>query len=277
MAGIKRTASCRWCGGVIFKINQRPGGAIFSCIECNKELNEMKFDKYQTFSTNCGKCGVEEFKVRIRPDENDSKIEDWIPECVSCADNPKLVNIDNKGHLISEDERVLLIEEDSIRKARCEKCGSITFKIKQSVGGVIYCCTECDNELQEVEYEKYKTLLQNCSNCSEDIFKVIIETDEEDDKIEHWRPECIKCKEAPKSVYVDNELKLINKGERAILIMKDRIEELEAEVEDNEETIEDLNNTIEDKDGEIYELRYELDDAQDTIYRLKREISNLKH
>ena len=236
----------------------------------------MKFDRYQTFSTNCGKCGVEEFKVRIRPDEKDSEIEHCIPECVSCANNPKLVNIDNKGNLIGEDERILLIEEDSIRKTCCEKCGSITFKIKQSVGGVIYCCTECDNELEEVEYEKYQTLLPSCGNCSEDIFRVIIEADEEDDTLDHWRPECIKCKGTPKPVYVDNEYKLINYAEREILIMKDRIEELETEVEDNEVTIEELNDTIENKDRKIYRLKDELDDAEETIYKLKSEISDLE-
>jgi prefoldin subunit 5 len=283
MAGFKRTASCVKCGGVIIKIKQRTGGAIFQCLDCDNDLNEVKCDKYQTFSTICEKCGAETFKVRITPGEKDSKNEHWIPECASCADIPKLVNIDNEGNLIDEEERKLLIKEDGIRKAKCEKCGSIDFKIKQSVGGVIFCCTKCDNKLEEVEYEKYQTLLPSCSKCGEDIFKVIIEQDKEDDTIERWSPECIKCKGTPKSVYIDNGYKLINEDERRMLIMKDRIEELEAEVEDNEETIneleseaEDLNNTIEEKDYKIYRLKEKLEHAEQFISNLEREISDLQ-
>lgn len=88
MAGVKRTANCKKCGSVIFKVKQRTGGAVFRCIECDNELNVVKCDKYQTLSKNCEDCGGEEFKVRITPYEKDYKIERWSTECTSCAGAP---------------------------------------------------------------------------------------------------------------------------------------------------------------------------------------------
>jgi uncharacterized coiled-coil protein SlyX len=284
MAVVRRTDKCDQCGSVVFKIKQKTGGAILHCIDCDNEQKEIKCDKYQTFSASCEKCESEFFKVRIRPHENNDEIEQRVIECAGCGDIPKKVNVDNEGNLLTDEERELLILEDSIVKAECNRCGNKTFKIKQSVGGVIYRCAKCDNELEEVECDYYETLLPSCSKCGEDIFKVIIRQDEEDDTIERWSAECIKCKGKPKAVYIDNEYKLINEDERTLLIMKDRIEELETELDEKEETIseleeevQNLNYEIEEKDVEIHHLKRKLEDAEDTIYDLKRDISDKEY
>lgn len=280
MPVVRRTDKCDQCDGVRFKIKQqRSSGAILHCIECDSEQKEIKCDKYRTLSSSCGKCRSEVFKVRIRPDENNDEIEQRVIECASCGDILKKINIDNEGNLITDEERELLILEDSIVKAECDKCGSKTFRIKQTVGGVIFCCERCSNELDETECAAYTTLSPNCSNCGEDIFKVIIEENEQDDTSDLWRPECIKCKGTPEEIYIDNDFRLINEAERTMLIMKDRIEELEAEVEEKEDTIselesemEDLNNIIEEKDYKIYHLKEKLRNAEQDISNLERDV-----
>lgn len=173
------------------------------------------------------------------------------------------------------------------RTAQCKKCGGVLFKIKSGVGEVIYCCAECDNEVEIVKYEKYATLLPTCEECGGDIFKAKIKVHKEHCLNQHWEPECMECKGTPKSVYLDSEGNLIDERTRIVLIVKD----LEEEVTMKEEIIKELEDDLEKLSGEIAEknisidsLNTEIEEKYNCIYNLeykledsKRQISNLEY
>jgi len=169
------------------------------------------------------------------------------------------------------------------RTAQCRNCEEVLFKIKPSIGYVIYNCVNCNDEVARVSYGKYETVMPACEECGGDIFKVRIKVDEQDNSHQYWEPECVKCKGSPKLVYVDNDGKLIDEGVRQSLMAKERLEELEEEVntqkeiiEQLEDKIDDLHSEIEEKDNLINDLEYELDTSKRHASKLEKNISDLE-
>lgn len=176
------------------------------------------------------------------------------------------------------------------RTAHCNNCGEVLLKIKPSTGCIFYYCVECNKEVSRVGYDKYETLLPTCQECGNDKFKARITVDEKDSSHEYWEPECVNCKGSPKSIYVDYDGKVINEGERQLLMMKDRVkeleeavEELESEIETKDETINQLedevsslNDDIEEKDNRIYHLEDKLVNAERQISKLEDQVSDLE-
>lgn len=173
------------------------------------------------------------------------------------------------------------------RTAQCKKCGGVLFKIKSGVGEVLYCCAECNNEVQIVECEKYATLLTVCEECGGDTFKARIKVDKEHSLQQHWEPECTECKGTPKSVYLDKEGNLIDENIRIVLIVKDLEEEVnikEEVIKELEGDLENLKNKIKEKNNIIDSLNSEIEEKYNCIYNLeykledsKRQISNLEY
>lgn len=173
------------------------------------------------------------------------------------------------------------------RTAQCKKCGEVLFKIKSGIGEVVYCCVQCNNEVEIVKCEKYATLLPLCQECGGDTFKARIKVDKEHSLQQHWDPECIECKGTPKSVYLDGEGNLIDESTRIVLIVKDLeeevnmkdefikvlegdLEKLNTQIEEKNSVIDNLNSEIEEKYNCIYNLEYKLEDS-------KRQMSNLEY
>lgn len=176
------------------------------------------------------------------------------------------------------------------RTAQCRKCGGVIFKIKPSTGYVIYYCADCNEEVATVKYDKYETALSTCEKCEGDLFKVRITIDEKDNSTECWKSECVNCKGAPKLVYIDNNGNLINKKQRELLVINDRVKELEDEVDELEDMIDtknatinqledevdDLNYKIKKRDGNIEDLENELGNAESKIFDLEAQVSDLE-
>lgn len=168
------------------------------------------------------------------------------------------------------------------RTAQCKKCGSVNLTIEQNIGSAFYNCAQCNSEVAQVECEKYETLLSTCMKCGKDIFKVWITVDKEK-SYEYWKAECSNCKSTHEIVYVDNKGNLINEEEYKLLLMKDKIEELEEENENNESIINSVKYEnknfiyeIEEKDIKIYSLERELDSANEEIKDLERKVLQLE-
>lgn len=123
------------------------------------------------------------------------------------------------------------------RTAQCKKCGEVLFKLVPHVGYVTYNCRKCNSEVAKVKCDNYETLRRTCRECGGDIFKVKVTVDKSDSSQGYWEPECVKCKNSPQAIYVDNEGNEIDKGTRQYLMMKDKIENLEEEVSISKESI----------------------------------------
>lgn len=152
------------------------------------------------------------------------------------------------------------------RTAHCSKCGGVLLKIKPGTGYVVYYCADCNAEVSKVKYDNYETLLSTCDECGSNVFKARI-TVNENDSHEYWEPECIKCKGTPKSVFRDDDGNIISAEERVRLVQKDRIEELEEELDTKKKTINELNNDV------VY-LNYEMEKQNDRMNEIKSELEN---
>jgi DNA-directed RNA polymerase subunit RPC12/RpoP/molybdopterin converting factor small subunit len=149
---VNRTAHCKNCGGVLFKIKPSTGYVIYDCVDCNNEVARVRYDKYETILPTCEECGGNIFKVRITVDEQEDSNEYWEPECISsnCEGSPKNVYVDMDGNLIEKGERESLIMQDSVRSLE-EEVNTQKETIEQFEKEVY----DLNNEIDEKDSEIY--------------------------------------------------------------------------------------------------------------------------
>lgn len=94
------------------------------------------------------------------------------------------------------------------RTTCCKKCGATELRIIPKAGEVECTCLECGDHVATVKYDDYETLDSKCEKCNNDIFKVKITKDEEQ---EEWSPLCSKCQREAKEYYVDKKDNPIDK------------------------------------------------------------------
>ena len=112
MSKVIRTANCK-CGSVKFKIVSKSGEIDYVCAECNKYVNTIKCDQFESVKPICKKCGNDEFKVRIEVEDGQQY---WSAYCTKCAEKPESIYVDENGSIISRQVRELLLIKDSVIK-----------------------------------------------------------------------------------------------------------------------------------------------------------------
>ena len=169
------------------------------------------------------------------------------------------------------------------RTAHCKNCGGVLLKITPNTGSVTYNCLECNSEIATVPCDDFETLLPKCNECEGEVFKVRITMDGDDNSKECWNPECENCKGSPLSVYVNNEMEVIDEEEREQLLIIKALEDLEDEVivkneviEQLEEEVDSLSNEIEEKDNYIYHLKCELAESLNRVAELEDRVAELE-
>lgn len=120
MKAVSRTAQCSKCGGVIFTLKPLVGKVMLRCSECGVSGKTLNLDKYKSVSDICNKCGGKTFKFWINVDKGQSQKESWRPKCINCNEAPKIVCINEKGVIIDELQRELLIRNDIIEEIKNE-------------------------------------------------------------------------------------------------------------------------------------------------------------
>lgn len=158
MGNVNRTASCKNCGEVTFRIIPTTGYVNVECFKCNKQIGHIYCGEYTTMSSNCDKCGSNEFKAKIRVEEDNGEV--WDIKCVKCGNDPKGVFVDDKGIIIDEKSREILMANDKIRelKERIEELENDLDEKSDELDDYESQLDYKNNEIDVMEYElgKYK-------------------------------------------------------------------------------------------------------------------------
>jgi prefoldin subunit 5/DNA-directed RNA polymerase subunit RPC12/RpoP len=146
------------------------------------------------------------------------------------------------------------------RTAVCKKCGSVEFKIVPECGRIRYICLGCKGIVANIYLDSYETADNKCRKCGNEIFKVEIN---EQGSNNYWSGFCIKCGQKIGKKYVDSHLNRIDRKTREMLIIQDRIGELDNKIEELKEDVEEKIDNLWDN---INSVKYDLDDY---LYKIK--------
>jgi len=125
-----------------------------------------------------------------------------------------------------------------LRTFVCEKegCSGNSFLIESNQEKSNLVCCHCHSKYQNDELIEGYVMLPTCSNCSNEIFKVYKDTD--NNKIFY---KCIKCGSVPEKIFLDSdgvqvsyEIKLLNDIKEVMKLVEQRIYNLEGNVKDLE-------------------------------------------
>jgi len=152
---VKRTAHCKNCGGVQFKITPKAGSVTYNCVDCNSEVTTISYDDFETLLPKCNECGGNIFKVRITIDEEENSNECWNPECENCKGAPLSVYVNHDGEIIDEDEREQLLIVKTLEDLEDEvnMKGEIIDQLEEELDNLTNEVEEKDNYIYHLKCE----------------------------------------------------------------------------------------------------------------------------
>ncbi len=125
-----------------------------------------------------------------------------------------------------------------IRTVVCMKdgCSGNRFHLESEADNLKLVCSQCESRYNIDMANNEYIIMPNCSNCSNDIFKVYRDIEKNNIYIQ-----CTKCGDAPKKVYFDldgmqvsYEAKLLNEIKQIMNSVEQKIYNLEVNVKDLE-------------------------------------------
>lgn len=129
-----RTAVCKKCGEVKFKIVPKFGEIDYVCIKCGTTVGTVQGEEYTSVRSICDKCKTDIFKVRI---EEDNGTEYWDGYCINCNSEPKRIIVNREMQVINRKtlERLKMLDKIDSLEGTIEK---LTDKIEDLENNLIY-------------------------------------------------------------------------------------------------------------------------------------------
>lgn len=175
----KRTAHCKRCGEVLFKIEPGIGDVTYNCIACGEKVAVVECNEYETLQHSCDKCGSDVFKVKVTVDDHSNSQEYWIAECESCKATPDSIYVDNEGNIISEEERDQLIKQDELYRLEEEAYAKddLIHQLEEEVDNLNSEIEEKDRYISSLksEIEDTENEIYNLKKQAKDKDKYIVE------------------------------------------------------------------------------------------------------
>lgn len=167
------------------------------------------------------------------------------------------------------------------RTVNCKNCGEVELYVEPRLEEAVYRCSKCNSVVGSVKSnDKYMAPHINCTQCSNNIFKVKA-TDEGEEEV--WDGRCINCDSQVQWYFADESLNQLKSGTRRELLLKDYINELELENDELRVQLSAMQYSLEsarsNKFGTMLRnvgLEKELKVKDDEIKKLNVEIDELK-
>ncbi|MEG0774659.1 hypothetical protein [Clostridium sp.] len=186
----KRTANCKNCGEVSFKIKPGVGHAAFKCMSCDNEDLKAILQDYETLVPICSKCDGDIFKVKVTVYEKGQQIYSEA-KCEICDMSPISVYVDDEGKVINEKVREELITQDRLENLQeeCNVKNDLIQELEERIDNLYDEITEKDqliynlnDEVEEKEIYIYK-LEKKIEEKDNEINKLRLELDEKNNEI----------------------------------------------------------------------------------------------
>lgn len=115
-----RTASCKKCGEVKFKIIPRFEEMEYICSECGNSIAIINCDKYESVRSICSKCKGDIYKVKIQEDEEN---EYWNGYCINCNSDVQHISVNRQMQVINQKtlQRIKMFDKIDYLEKNIEK------------------------------------------------------------------------------------------------------------------------------------------------------------
>ena len=94
-----RTASCKKCGEVKFKIIPRFEEMEYICSSCGNSIVVISCERYESVRSICSKCKGDIYKVKIQEDEENRY---WSGYCINCNSAVEYISVNRQMQVINQ-------------------------------------------------------------------------------------------------------------------------------------------------------------------------------